>query len=82
MFIDAQKQVPPASPHRTATTNTSSADLFWPLLVRAFGTVLMFLPLSMATLGPIPKKDVAAATAQVITTFTALSGSSLPKQRW
>lgn len=45
------------------TVNTSSADLFWPLLVRSFGTVLMFLPLSMAALGPIPKKDVAAATA-------------------
>jgi MFS transporter, DHA2 family, multidrug resistance protein len=42
---------------------TSADDLFWPLLVRAFGTVLMFLPLSMAALGPIPKKDVAAATA-------------------
>ncbi|MDP9035864.1 MAG: DHA2 family efflux MFS transporter permease subunit [Myxococcota bacterium] len=37
-------------------------DLFWPLIIRAFGTVLMFLPLSMATLGPIPKKEVAAAT--------------------
>jgi DHA2 family multidrug resistance protein len=45
------------------TTHTSSSDLFWPLLVRAFGTVLMFLPLSLTTLGPIPKKDVAAATA-------------------
>lgn len=45
------------------TTSTSAEDLFWPLLVRAFGTVLMFLPLSMASLGPIPKKDVAAATA-------------------
>jgi DHA2 family multidrug resistance protein len=30
--------------------------------VRAFGTVFMFLPLNMATLGPIPKKDVAAAS--------------------
>jgi DHA2 family multidrug resistance protein len=45
------------------TSGTSSMDLFWPLLVRAFGTVLMFLPLSMATLGPIPKQDVGAATA-------------------
>jgi MFS transporter, DHA2 family, multidrug resistance protein len=45
------------------TTSTSSGDLFWPLLVRAFGTVLMFLPLSMSALGSIPKKDVAAATA-------------------
>jgi DHA2 family multidrug resistance protein len=45
------------------TTSTSSSDLFWPLLVRAFGTVLMFLPLSMLSLGSIPKKDVGAATA-------------------
>lgn len=42
---------------------TGSGDLFWPLNIRAFGTVLMFMPLSMASLGPIPKKDVAAATA-------------------
>ena len=36
-------------------------NLFWPLLLRAFGTVFMFLPLNLATLGPIPKKDVSAA---------------------
>ena len=45
------------------TTSTSADDLFWPLIVRAFGSILMFLPLSMAALGSIPKKDVAAATA-------------------
>jgi DHA2 family multidrug resistance protein len=44
------------------TTSTGANDLFAPLLVRAMGTVLMFLPLSMTTLGPIPKKDIAAAT--------------------
>jgi MFS transporter, DHA2 family, multidrug resistance protein len=42
---------------------TGKDDLFWPLLTRAFGTILMFLPLNMATLGPIPKKDIAAASA-------------------
>jgi MFS transporter, DHA2 family, multidrug resistance protein len=41
---------------------TGSDDLFWPLIIRSFGTVLMFLPLSMATLGPIPTRDVAAAS--------------------
>ncbi|HEX4446315.1 MAG TPA: DHA2 family efflux MFS transporter permease subunit [Polyangiaceae bacterium] len=41
---------------------TGASDLFWPLVVRAFGTVLMFLPLSLATLGPIPKKDMAGAS--------------------
>jgi len=42
--------------------STSGEDLFVPLLVRAFGTVMMFLPLQLAAIGPIPKKDVAAAT--------------------
>ena len=46
----------------TLTTSTGESDLLWPLLVRAFGTVFMFLPLSMAALGPIPKEDIAAAT--------------------
>jgi DHA2 family multidrug resistance protein len=41
---------------------TGTADLFWPLILRSFGTVFMFLPLTMATIGPLPKKDVAAAT--------------------
>ena len=41
---------------------TSGEDLFWPLVVRAFGTVLMFLPLQLAAMGPVPKKDIAAAT--------------------
>lgn len=45
------------------TPHTSADDLFWPLLVRSFGAVLMFLPLSITALGPLPKKDVAAATA-------------------
>jgi DHA2 family multidrug resistance protein len=45
------------------TTSTSGSDLFWPLIVRALGSILMFLPLSMAALGSIPKQDVGAATA-------------------
>jgi DHA2 family multidrug resistance protein len=43
--------------------STGADDLFWPLIVRSFGTVMMFLPLSLATLGPVPKKDVGAASA-------------------
>ncbi len=46
----------------TLSTSTGRGDLFWPLMVRSFGTVFMFLPLSMAALGPIPKEDIAAAT--------------------
>ncbi len=42
--------------------STGGDDLFWPLVVRALGTVLMFLPLQLAALGPVPKKDVAAAS--------------------
>ena len=41
---------------------TSADDMFWPLIVRSFGTVLMFLPLSMATLGPIPKSEISKAS--------------------
>jgi DHA2 family multidrug resistance protein len=43
------------------TTQTGAGDLYWPLIIRSVGTVLMFLPLNMATLGPIPKRDVGAA---------------------
>jgi MFS transporter, DHA2 family, multidrug resistance protein len=42
--------------------NTGAGDLFWPLMVRAFGTVLMFLPLNLSTIGPIPTHEVAKAT--------------------
>ncbi|HVJ94211.1 MAG TPA: DHA2 family efflux MFS transporter permease subunit [Labilithrix sp.] len=59
----------------TLTVNTSTSDLFWPMIVRAFGTVLMFLPLSMAALGPIPKKDIAAATG--IFSLTRQLGGSI-----
>jgi len=41
---------------------TSGDDLFWPLIIRSVGTTCMFIPLSMASLGPIPRKDIAAAT--------------------
>jgi DHA2 family multidrug resistance protein len=41
---------------------TGESDFVFPLIVRAFGTTCMFLPLSLATIGPIPKKDVSAAS--------------------
>ncbi|MFT3697432.1 MAG: DHA2 family efflux MFS transporter permease subunit [Kofleriaceae bacterium] len=37
-------------------------NMFWPMIVRSVGTALMFIPLSMATIGPIPKKDIAKAS--------------------
>jgi DHA2 family multidrug resistance protein len=44
------------------TPQTGDTDLFWPLIWRGAGTVLMFLPLSLATLSPLPKKDVPSAS--------------------
>jgi DHA2 family multidrug resistance protein len=42
--------------------DTGSDQLFWPLIWRGFATILMFFPLSLATLGPIPKNDIASAS--------------------
>jgi DHA2 family multidrug resistance protein len=44
------------------TPQTGTDDLFWPLLERGAVTVLMFLPLSLATLGSLPKQDVSAGS--------------------
>jgi DHA2 family multidrug resistance protein len=46
----------------TLNTDTGSDQLFWPLIWRGFGTVVMFLPLSIVTLGSLPKKDVASGS--------------------
>jgi DHA2 family multidrug resistance protein len=43
-------------------TDTGFDQLYWPLIFRGFGTVIMFLPLSIATLGSLPKKDVASGS--------------------
>jgi len=42
--------------------NTGWNDLFFPLILRGMGMGFMFIPLSVATLGTIPKKDIAAAS--------------------
>ncbi len=44
------------------TPLTGAGDLFWPLVLRGGSSVMMFLPLSLATLGPLPKHDVPAAS--------------------
>jgi len=41
---------------------TSASELALPLIVRSFGTVFMFLPLQLAALAPVPRKDVGAAS--------------------
>jgi DHA2 family multidrug resistance protein len=54
---------------------TGSRDLFWPLVVRGLGSVLMFMPLSIATLGPLPKKDIPAGAG--FYSLTRQLGSSI-----
>ncbi|HLO48423.1 MAG TPA: DHA2 family efflux MFS transporter permease subunit [Kamptonema sp.] len=44
------------------TPQTGTDELFWPLVERGGVTVLMFLPLSLATLGPLPKQDISAGS--------------------
>jgi DHA2 family multidrug resistance protein len=42
--------------------DTGADQLFWPLILRGVTTVMMFLPLSLATLGPLPRADVGAGS--------------------
>lgn len=44
------------------TPQTGTDDLFLPLLWRGAATVLMFLPLSLATLGSLPQQDISAGS--------------------
>ncbi|AKU91338.1 DHA2 family efflux MFS transporter permease subunit [Vulgatibacter incomptus] len=41
---------------------TGADSLFWPLIVRSIGTSMMFLPLTLAAIGPIPKHEISKAT--------------------
>jgi DHA2 family multidrug resistance protein len=43
-------------------SDTGAEQFFWPLIWRGVGTVIMFLPLSIATLGSLPKKDVSSGS--------------------
>jgi DHA2 family multidrug resistance protein len=40
--------------------STSAGTLFMPLMLRSVGSVMMFIPLSLATLGDLPKDKVSA----------------------
>lgn len=42
--------------------STNTGSLFWPLILRGLGSVMMFIPLSLATLGDLPKKDLTAGS--------------------
>ena len=51
------------------------ATIFWPLILRSIGSVMIFMPLSIAALGPLPKKDIAAGAG--IYSLTRQLGSSI-----
>jgi DHA2 family multidrug resistance protein len=55
--------------------DTGVQTIFWPLILRGVGSVVMFMPLSIATLGPLPKKDIAAGAG--IYSLTRQLGSSI-----
>ncbi len=46
----------------TINSDTGSDQMYWPLIWRGFGTVIMFLPLSIVTLGTLPKNEVASGS--------------------
>ncbi|OCQ98142.1 multidrug MFS transporter [Limnothrix sp. PR1529] len=46
----------------TLNPDSSSDSLFYPLIFRGVGTVMMFLPLSLATLGSLPPTDIPAGS--------------------
>ncbi len=54
---------------------TGAPNLFWPLVFRGLGSVMMFMPLSIATLGPLPKKDIPAGAG--FYSLTRQLGSSI-----
>jgi DHA2 family multidrug resistance protein len=54
---------------------TGTGQLFWPLVFRGMGSVLIFMPLSIATLGPLAKKDIAAGAG--LYSLTRQLGSSI-----
>jgi DHA2 family multidrug resistance protein len=55
--------------------STGVDTLYWPLILRGIGTVFMFLPLSLATIGPLPKHAVAAGSG--FYNLTRQMGSSI-----
>ncbi|MCT0198814.1 DHA2 family efflux MFS transporter permease subunit [Synechococcus sp. CS-1325] len=42
--------------------NTGEDSLYWPLILRGVATVMMFLPLSLASLGSLPREEVGAGS--------------------
>ena len=42
--------------------DTGTSTLFFPLILRGLGGVMMFIPLSLATIGGLPKRDISAGS--------------------
>ncbi len=59
----------------TMSPSSGTQSIFWPLVLRGFATVMMFLPLSLATIGPLPKRDMAAGSG--FYNLTRQMGSSI-----
>jgi len=55
--------------------DTGTQTLFFPLILRGLGSVMMFLPLSLATLGSLPKRDISAGSG--FYNLTRQMGSSI-----
>jgi DHA2 family multidrug resistance protein len=55
--------------------STGTHSLFWPLILRGLGSVTMFVPLSLATLGSLPKSDISAGSG--FYNLTRQMGSSI-----
>ncbi len=55
--------------------DTGVQSIFWPLILRAVGSVMMFMPLSIATLGPLPPREIASGAG--IFSLTRQMGSSI-----
>ena len=55
--------------------DTGTDSLFLPLVLRGIGAVMMFVPLSLATLGSLPKRDISAAAG--FYSLTRQMGSSI-----
>jgi DHA2 family multidrug resistance protein len=46
----------------TLNPNTSADSMFWALILRGACMAFMFLPMTLATISPLPKKDISKAT--------------------
>jgi DHA2 family multidrug resistance protein len=59
----------------TINPDTGSQSLFWPLIWRSVGSVTMFVPLSLATVGSLPKDKIASGSG--FYNLTRQMGSSI-----